>query len=133
MSWFTNIFGSAEVAADTVGKATDAIINGVDKIVYTDEEKDDRAQARWERTFAFIEKTFDENSIRNITRRWLAWGITLWILSMATVAVIFAVRGNKEAVNAIIDVARAFWLGEAFSAVIVAYFGVQWLRARDAN
>lgn len=118
MSFF-DFFGSVDKAAKTVDTAVNAIVNGVDKSVLTKEEVLD-----------FVEKTFDENSIRNITRRWLAWGIVGWILTNAQIAVIAALMEHDDAVEKIISIANAFQLGWAFVGVIAAYFGVQWLRAK---
>lgn len=118
MSFF-NFFGGSENAVKTVNTAVDAIVNGVDKAILTKEEVLD-----------FVEKTFDENSIRNVTRRWLAWGIVGWILVNAQTAVIAALMGHDDAVEKIIGIASAFQLGWAFVGVIAAYFGVQWLRAK---
>ncbi|MGW8178737.1 MAG: hypothetical protein ACWGQW_08245 [bacterium] len=116
---FSDFFGGSENAAKTVDTAVNSIVNGIDKAILTKEEVLD-----------FVEKTFDENSIRNVTRRWLAWGIVGWTLVNAQIAVIAALMGHDDAVDKIIGIASAFQLGWAFVGVIVAYFGVQFLRAK---
>jgi hypothetical protein len=117
---FWDFFGSANNAVKTVDKAITSVIDGVDKSILTKEEVMD-----------FVEKTFDQNSIRNVTRRWLAWGIVGWILLNAEIAVIAAMKGRGDIVDSIIQIANAFQLGWAFVGVITAYFGVQWLRAKQ--
>lgn len=128
MNWFTNLFGSAEVAKDTIEKATDGIYYGLDKIVYTKEEQADDRKINIDQFITFVTSTFNENSIRNITRRWLAWGVAGWIVLNAQVAVIAAILHHNDVVDKIIEIALAFDLGWVFIAVMTAYFGVQFLR-----
>ncbi len=128
MNWFTNLFGSAEVAKDTIEKATDGIYYGLDKLVYTKEEKADDKKINIDQFITFVTSTFNENSIRNITRRWLAWGVTGWILLNAQVAIIAAIFHHDDVVAKIIEIAAAFELGWCFFAILTAYFGVQFLR-----
>jgi len=133
MNWFTSLFGSTDSAKKIVDTAMDGLSNGLDKAIYTKEEQADTATERFKMVYEFVAKTFDENSVRNITRRWLAWGICGWILLNAQVAVICALLDKKEKVVAIIDIANAFELGWAFIGVLTAYFGVQFLRTRSAK
>jgi len=133
MNWFTSLFGSTDSAKKIVDTAMDGLSNGLDKAIYTKEEQADTATERFKMVYEFVAKVFDENSVRNITRRWLAWGICGWILLNAQVAVLCALLGKKEKVVAIIDIANAFELGWAFIGVLTAYFGVQFLRTRSAK
>jgi len=128
MGWFTNLFGSAETAEHTVKRAVDGVYYGLDKLVYTKEEQADAAKVSVDQFLEFVTTTFDENSIRNITRRWLAWGVTGWILLNAQVAIIAAILHHDDIVAKIIEIALAFDLGWVFIAVMTAYFGVQFLR-----
>ena len=77
---------------------------------------------------ALIIATTNENSTRSVTRRWLAWGVTGYILLWGSVAMIFAIMGEKEIVNNMIVVMNALYIGASFLALIVFYFGVQLLR-----
>ena len=130
MNWFTQLFGGTEAANHVVKTAADGIYHGIDKAIHTDEEKAEEFAARTDRFYTFVEKTFDENSVRNVTRRWLAWGVVGWILLNAQIAVGFAIAGKTEVVNRIIETANAFSLGTAFVTVLGAYFGVQFFRGR---
>ena len=129
MSWFTNIFGGTEVAADIAKTAADGIYNGLDKLVYTEEEKADSELKGKELWFKIVELGYKENGPRSVNRRWLAWGITAWILINAQFCVLFAVLGWNSVVDKIIEVAVAFQLGWAFVAVVSFFFLVQFPRA----
>lgn len=128
MGWFTSLFGSAETAEHTVKRAVDGLYYGIDKLVYTKEEQADNEKVNIDQFIQFVSTTFNENSIRNITRRWLAWGVTGWILLNAQVAIIAAIFHHDDVVAKIIEIAAAFELGWCFFAILTAYFGVQFLR-----
>ena len=125
-----NFFGGTASAEHIIKTATDGVYNGLDKAFYTDEEKSEDASKREDRFLTFVERTYDENSIRNVTRRWMAWGIVSWILANAQVAIIFAILNKMDVVKRIIDVATAFSLGAAFLTVLGTYFGVQFFRGK---
>lgn len=127
-SFVKNLFGGGEAAEHTVKKAADGIYNGLDKIVYTDEERAEATQKGVDAFLKFAELTRDENSIRSVTRRWLAWFITVNSITMAWVAIIFAINNKDKMVEKIVAIADAFHLGWAFAGVVVFYFGVQFVR-----
>ena len=128
MGWFTGLFGSAEAAEHVVKRAADGAYYGLDKLIYTKEEQADDQKVAVDQFLTFVTTTFNENSVRNITRRWLAWGVTGWILFNAQVAIGAALLGKDEVVKKILEIAKAFELGWVFIAVMTAYFGVQFLR-----
>jgi len=128
MSWITNFFGGSEAAAHVIKTAADGVYNGIDKVIYTDEEKSEDNTLRLKSFLDFAKQTLDENSIRNVTRRWLAWGVVGWTLINAQIAIVYAIRGQTEVVDRIIDVANAFSIGLAFLSVMGLYFGVQFFR-----
>ena len=68
-----NLFGSATTIDKVATTAADGIYNGLDKLVYTDEEKADALAAGRQTFLKFIDKAYDQNTIRSITRRWLAF------------------------------------------------------------
>lgn len=133
MKWWqriTEVFGGSKAAENAVKRAADGIYYGLDKAFYTQEEKaEDRAE-RFKMLYDFVAKTFDENSLRNVTRRWLAWGVTFWLLVNAQLAIYYGLTGDVENVKLIIDVVKSFWIGEAFTGIMVAYFGVQFVRGK---
>jgi hypothetical protein len=73
MGWLTGLFGSSKSVETVVDTAAKGLYNGIDKIFYTDEEKADARAKAGELFLRFTEKALDQNSIRSITRRWLAF------------------------------------------------------------
>lgn len=128
MNWIRNIFGSPDTAKKIVDTAADGIYNGLDKMVYTKEESVDDRKELVSKFSDFVIKTFDNNDIRNVTRRWLAWTVTGFVLLNAQLCIILVLLGKKSIAKEIINVVNAFEIGIAFVAVLTAYFGVQWLR-----
>lgn len=131
MSWFSNLLGGRENTSKVIDIAGDSIkgigawIDGKD---FTQQEKAANWAKAVEAHLELVKATADENSIRSVTRRWLAWTITGWILSCATLSVVLALLDKHAAVKAIIDVVNAFELGMVFIAVMGFYFGVQLFR-----
>lgn len=73
LSAITGLFGSSKTVDKIATTAADGIYHGLDKLVYTDEKKAD-ALAKGRETFLkFIDKAYDQNTTRSITRRWLAF------------------------------------------------------------
>ena len=132
MGWFskiTGLFGSSDTADYAAKKVVDGIYNGLDKIWETDEEKSDAKQLGTETFLKIMTLGYAENGPRSVNRRWLAWGITAWVLFNAQVAIVFAVLGKDEIVNKIISIADAFMIGWAFAGVVSFFFLVQFPRA----
>lgn len=76
MGWFsgvTNLFGTSKTLDKTLELGAKGIYNGLDKLFYTEEEKADRVENAGKLFMKYAEKTMDENSIRSVTRRWLAF------------------------------------------------------------
>ena len=128
------LFGGSDHAGKTLDMA-DKAISGVgewiDNKTYTEEEKAKDLSAAARTHLELIKATANENSARSVTRRVLAWSVTGFILSWASVAMGFAIAKEMETVKNIIEVAKAFWLGEAFVSIMVFYFGVQFVRSKS--
>lgn len=77
-----------------------------------------------------IKATANENSVRSITRRYLAWSIVGVALINAQIAIILAWFGKDELVDKMLEIAEAYYIGWAFGAVVVFYFGVQFMRGK---
>jgi len=73
MSWLTSIFGSSKSVDTVVETAAKGIYNGLDALFFTDEEKAEFRQKQADTVIKFAEIAYDENSIRSVTRRWLAF------------------------------------------------------------
>jgi len=131
MNWLTSIFGGSDTASktmDLIGDSVRGVGNWIDEKDYTPEEKAKSLSEAVQAHLDLIKATANENSLRSVTRRWLAWAITAYILTWASVAMIFAILGKEDIVKNMIAVIEAFSLGWAFLAVVGLYFGVQLLR-----
>jgi len=73
MGWLTDLFGSSKSVDTVVETAAKGLYNGIDKLFYTDEEKAEGRIKAGELFLRFTEKALDQNSIRSVTRRWLAF------------------------------------------------------------
>lgn len=67
------LFGSSKSVDKVITTAADGIYKGIDMLVYTDEEKAIASQKGTELFLRFTEKALDQNQIRSVTRRWLAF------------------------------------------------------------
>ena len=113
-SWFTS--GGAQVE-----KITDAVINTGDALFYTDEEKSATAEKQRELYFKFLELARDENSIKSITRRILAFAVIGQWLLMLNVCVGLYLFGKIEAAGFVFDMIKdIFWFVFAIGSF---YFG----------
>ncbi len=131
MGWLSGLFGGK----DTAGKAIDAatgILDGVggwiDGQQFTEQEKSEHLGLAVKAHLELVRATNNENSVRSITRRVMAWGIVGFTLFWASVAMLFVIFDHSDKAKAMIEVMGAFNLGIAFVAVIGLYFGVQFLR-----
>ena len=76
-----SLFGWFQKGGAQVDKITDAVINSGDALFYTEEEKAEAAQERQRLYFKFLELSRDENSIKSITRRIIAFAVIgQWLL-----------------------------------------------------
>ncbi len=73
MGWLTSLFGSSKSVGNTIETAAKGLYNGIDKVFYTEEERADTKSKAGELLLKFAELTMDQNSIRAITRRWMAF------------------------------------------------------------
>ncbi len=118
------IFRSSEKAVDTaaavVEKSTDGIISGLDKMVFTEEEKSDVKMKWFDKTIEFHKAIMQEALPSAVSRRVLAWMITGVYLSHFTFASIVW-KFDREWAKFIIEnvITR---LEFAFGAVISTYF-----------
>lgn len=144
MSFWSKLFGGNEVAVEVV-KTGQMALRGIgtyiDERTFTDEEKSKANAESVTEHLNWLKVTLTENSIRSVTRRILAWGITFQVFMLVNVCVAVTVWDHYHPQPAIagqlpvpglaekiIAIANAFHLGEALLAVLIAYFGIQWLR-----
>lgn len=125
------LFGGSENASKTLDiadKAISGIGSWIDGKDFTAQEKAQMWGKAVDSHLDLIKATQNENGVRSVTRRYLAWGVALFTLFWASVGMIFAILDEEKIVNNMIAVAEAFYLGLAFLAVMGFYFGVQLLR-----
>lgn len=134
-SFIKGLFGGSSNNKDIAEKAADGIYNGLDKLIYTDEEKADALMEGRKLFLKFVDKAYDQNSIRSVTRRWLAFLVVA--PTMSTVCLMVVVRGIAvflEAPGATIQYAAflfetvqvlAPWTG----GVLAFYFGAHLIGA----
>lgn len=129
--FLTGLFGGTKNAETVVDTAAKGIYNGIDKIVYTEEEKAEARAKGVEYYLQFMKMVGEENSVRSVTRRIIAWSIVAVVELTFLVSFGFVVTGHPEVVASIIELVNAFQLGWAFVAIIVFYFGVQFFRTQS--
>ena len=131
MGWLKSLFGSRDTAnkvIDLTGDAIKGVGSWIDGKDFTAQEKAEQWSKAVDAHLKLIEATTNENSLRSVTRRWLAWAVTGYMLFWGSIAMVYAIRGEKEAVASIISVMEALSLGYVFLAIMGFYFGVQLLR-----
>ena len=129
--FLSNLFGGSDTASktmDLVGDSVRGIGNFIDEQNFTPEEQSVALGKAVDMHLELVKATTNENSKRAVTRRWLAWGITGFVLTWSSVAMVFAIMDKVDIVNSMVQVVQAFHLGITFLAVIGFYFGVQLLR-----
>jgi len=103
-------------AGDNVSKLVDAGIEGVDKLILTDEERVDL----WLKAQKIM---LEETSPRSINRRYVAWSIISLVWLCVVVSIVLACMGENDKVLAIKGIADSYLIGEGFIAIIIFYFG----------
>lgn len=128
---FEFLFGGSKTADTVVNTVSDSVRgvgNWIDEQQFTEEEQAVHKAKLVDQHLEFLKIAYDQNSIRSITRRYLAWAVCFTILGFASVAVVLSIMNKPNEVQMIIDVSKAFWLGEAFLAVVAFYFGSHLLK-----
>jgi hypothetical protein len=124
MGWISTLFGGKAAAEETVKLAADSIRGigtWIDERNLTDEEKIKYTAQAAQMHLELVKATASENSVRSVTRRYLAWAIVGTCLLAFMLSVGLTLAGRE--VQSIIDLANAFGLSWAFSGVVIFYFG----------
>jgi len=115
LSWFTG-------GGKQVEKVTDAVINGMDAVFYTDEEKAEDSKARRELWFKFMELSRDESSIKSVTRRVLSFLIIgHWLLFMDAALVFYVLDDIAKAKMAFELSTSMLWIVGGVGAFYLAH------------
>lgn len=121
-----NLFSWLTVAPKATEKVLDGAISGIDKLVYTDEEKAE-ARTKYLETWLELQKMLgEETSVRGITRRILAIMCvgTYIFLSLFSVAMW---KFDKAYADFIWEVGNAGQYGYITLTIVAFYFGPYFL------
>lgn len=128
MSWLTGLLGTPKIV-NTVADTVKSGVNMFDKAFYTKEEKAENALKLTD-TWLKIQKAIaDENGIRSITRRILAWGIVVNFLLIIDVGVYLIVAGKLDRVESLKTFIMDTKMGWAALSVVIFYFGYYSIQA----
>jgi hypothetical protein len=119
-SWF-------QKGGEQVDKITDAVVKSGDALFYTAEEKEENAAKRRDLYFKFLELSRDENSIKSVTRRVLAFTVIgLWAL-MLLMTLGLAIGNQMEKAEFVLGLmSDNFWFTFAVGSF---YFGADIVRS----
>lgn len=129
------LFGGSDSASEGVKFAQSAakgIGSFIDEQKFTGQEKAEMNLETGKMMIGLIQSTQNENSVRSITRRYLAWGVTMFVLFWASIGMVFSIYGKQEIVNNMIAVAEAYNIGWGFSGVLAFYFAANLVRANKS-
>lgn len=113
-------------APKIVGAVADTVKSGMtmwDKSKFTEQERSEMSLETGKLWLKIQETIANENSIRSITRRWLACGILFNFLLIVNIGVGLIVAGMTEKVTALKDFVAEINLGYMALAITVFYFG----------
>ena len=130
-TFIKTLFGGTDTASktlDLVSSSVKGIGSFIDEQQFTQEERSQANMKAVEAHLELIKATTGENSTRSVTRRWLAWGVTGYVVIWGSVAMVFAILGKSNVVNDMVAVINALNLGITFLAIMGFYFGVSLLR-----
>ena len=131
MSFFTGIkaiLGTPKVL-NTVADTVKSGMSLWDKSKFTEQEQSEMNLEAGKLWLRVQEVTANENSIRSITRRWLACGILFNFLSIVNTGVYLLLAGKAELVVALQNFVIETKLGWMALSVVVFYFGYYGMQA----
>lgn len=124
MNWLMSLFGSGDKSGKLMEKAADGLYSGIDKLFYTDEEKAEAAQKTHETFLDFAKLAYDQNSIRSVTRRWLAFMVMFPTMLCFVITIIGQIGGFAFAAESMkLFTIMIPWAG----GVLAFYFGSHFL------
>lgn len=121
--------GSIDKTMDIAGKMTDGMISGLDKMAFTEEEKEETLSKRiemfikiGEANLEFVKATASETTTRSVTRRIVAIFImSITAITYFSIAVIY--KFDPGWAEFLLKLASAFYIGVAFLSVVIFFFG----------
>ncbi len=117
-----DIFRTSEKAVDTAADLIKAGADGLDMLFFTDEEKSEASNKFYENWIKTLGMLVDTESIRSITRRYLAVSVVgTWLLLILLGVAVRVFGGDKEAAEFVFEVAKS--MNYSVLAVVTFYFG----------
>ena len=122
MGWFGKMLGT-DKAMDTVKESAKSTFSIIDEAFYTDQEKADN-KAKAANMWLQVQKVVATQSAPTaISRRIIAWSIIGIVTFMVLQGCLYVAFEDDARIDSLIKLAKAFWIGEAFTSVMVFYFG----------
>lgn len=122
------LLGTPKVVS-TVADTVKSGMGMLDNWKYTDQEKATNA-LKFADVWLSIQKiTANENSIKSVTRRILAWGIIANFLAIINIGVYLILRGETKKVTALKDFIVETNMGWMALSVVIFYFGYYGVQA----
>jgi len=137
LGWLGGLFGLFQ-GHETASSLAKDVSNGVDMLVYTEEEKAIASKEAFSSWLKMVELMKDSETYRSITRRVLAVTIIInlllmiWLCIFSELAAVFewfdsitppVAQPFTALTMSIIQLANVFQLGWVFCTIIVFYFG----------
>ena len=129
MGWFGKLLGT-DKAMDTVKESAKSTFSIIDEAFYTDQEKADtraKAAAIW---LSAQKVVATQSAPTAISRRIIAWSIIGIVCFMVLQGCIYVAFDDAGRIEKLIELAKSFWIGEAFTSVMVFYFGAHLLGSK---
>jgi len=130
-SWLSGLFGGSKNTAktlDIIDSSLKGVGNWIDEKDFTPEEKSKALAKAVDSHLELVKETNKENSVRSLTRRWIACITLGWVLLSATSAMILAVLKFNAEAKIILDVISSVGSNILVITIMGFYFGVAMLR-----
>lgn len=128
MSWITTLLGTPKIVS-TVADTVKSGVGMLDNAFYTDQEKAANSLKMTDIWLKIQKAIADENSIRSITRRILAWGIIVNFLIIIDIGVYLTVTDNTAKVTILKNFILETKMGWMALSVVIFYFGYYGIQA----
>ena len=118
VSAVTGLFTGPKSNEEAITKATNGIVDGIDKLFYTQEEKSEQNQKAMELIFEFQKMYVNENTAQSKARRILAFTLTVYFLGCLSLYLFLSSLGiDTTAVKEVVST-----LSTTFTAIMLTYF-----------
>ena len=122
MNFFKNLLSSEKTGeiAHTVVKSGFGLL---DNAFHTEQEKSADSKEIMAMWMRLQELQATQLSPTSISRRYISWAIIGQMIIVINTCLVNVCLGNNVIVDSVVQMSSALWLGQAFVAVIVFYYG----------